>query len=155
MTLTVVSQQSVARMRASRVDRVVAHIEENFEQKIVLRDLAELAELSLHRFAAVFRREVGLPPHRYLSRVRVRHAKRLLSQGVPVAIAAVEAGFYDQSHLARHFKIFCGLTPGEFQSRHRQAPAVRESPPFQGGGRGAEAVPGNTEGVAGTACATC
>jgi AraC-like DNA-binding protein len=124
MSVIVVSQQSVARMRTSRVDRVVAHIEANFEQKIVLRDLADLAELSVHRFATVFRREVGLPPHRYLSHVRVRHAKRLLCQGLPPAVAAVEAGFYDQSHLARHFKHFCGVTPGEYQSRHRRTPEV-------------------------------
>jgi AraC-like DNA-binding protein len=119
----------------------------------VLRDLADLAELSLHRFAAVFRREVGLPPHRYLSRVRVRHAKRLLSQGVPAAIAAVEAGFYDQSHLARHFKIFCGLTPGEFQSRHRRVPAVPESRRTEAAAVARRPYQA-TQSRAGTACAT-
>lgn len=106
--------------RRRAVDRAVAHIEVNFRQKIVLQDLAELAQLSIFRFATVFRREVGLPPHRYLSRVRVRHAKQLLNQGVPPAIAAVEAGFYDQSHLARHFKSFCGVTPGEYQARRQR-----------------------------------
>jgi AraC-like DNA-binding protein len=118
--MTMTSQESLERPPDHRVDRARAHIEANFEQKIGLEDLAELADLSLHRFATIFRREVGLPPHRYLSRVRVRHAKRLLGQGLPPAIAAVEAGFYDQSHLARHFKHVCGVTPGEYQSRHRQ-----------------------------------
>ena len=107
------SQEFASGLRGNRVDRAVAHIEATFEQKIALQ---ELAELSLHRFGTVFRREVGLPPRRHLSRVRVRHAGRFLRQGVP---AAVEAGFYDQSQLARHFKSFCGVTPGEYQQRHR------------------------------------
>jgi AraC-like DNA-binding protein len=137
--MTMESQESLDRRPDRRVDRAVAHIEANFEQKIVLRDLAELAVLSVHRFATVFRREVGLPPHRYLSRVRVRHAKRLLCQGLPPAIAAVEAGFYDQSHLARHFKHVCGVTPGEYQSRHRRTPEVPRAAgprtPYQTGRR--------------------
>lgn len=116
---TTTGREAAAPWRGHAVHRAVEHIEANFGRKIVLQDLAKLAQLSVFRFVKVFRRETGLPPHRYLSRVRVRHAKQLLKQGVPTAIAAVEAGFYDQSHLARHFKTFCGITPSEYQSRYR------------------------------------
>ena len=104
--------------------KVIEHIERHFAQKIVLRDLAEIVDLSIFRFATVFRREVGLPPHRYLCRVRVRHARRLLERGVPPAIAAGETGFCDQSHLARHFKTVCGVTPREYLSRRKQGAAT-------------------------------
>jgi transcriptional regulator GlxA family with amidase domain len=69
---------------------------------------------SLHRFATVFRQEVGIPPHQYLCRLRIQHAQSLLRQGTSPIVAAVETGFFDQSHLSRHFKRLCGVTPGRF-----------------------------------------
>jgi len=64
-----------------------------------------------------FRREFGLPPHRYLTGRRVDRARRLLLGGVPPAQAAVLAGFYDQSHLTRHFTRVLGAPPGRFGVR--------------------------------------
>jgi transcriptional regulator GlxA family with amidase domain len=46
--------------------------------------------------------------------VRVRLAKTLLAQGLPIAQAAVEAGFVDQAHLTKHFKRIFGVTPGRY-----------------------------------------
>jgi AraC-like DNA-binding protein len=44
----------------------------------------------------------------------VRYARTLLIDGVPAAQAALEAGFFDQSHLSRHFKSIYGVTPGRY-----------------------------------------
>jgi len=42
---------------------------------------------------------------------------------MPPATVASEAGFYDQSHLSRHFKNWCGMTPGQYLSSAREARA--------------------------------
>jgi AraC-like DNA-binding protein len=109
---------------AEAIGRAKDHIEENYSERINLEDLAVIAELSVFRFATVFRREVGLPPHRYLCQVRAQHAQRLLREGVSPAIAASEAGFFDQSHLSRHFKNIFGITPGQYQSAVRKSSAT-------------------------------
>jgi transcriptional regulator GlxA family with amidase domain len=96
---------------------VLDFIAENFAEPLALSELAGLCGLSLHRFVTVFRTQVGLPPHQYVCRMRVRHARALLSQGVPAAAAAIDSGFCDQSHLSRHFKRQCGMTPGRFAAR--------------------------------------
>ncbi len=93
---------------------VLDFIEQNFAEPITLSELSALCGLSLHRFVTVFRCQVGVPPHQYVCRMRVRHARALLRQGVPLAAVAVDAGFCDQSHLSRHFKRQCGVTPGHF-----------------------------------------
>ncbi|MDI2132331.1 helix-turn-helix domain-containing protein [Yinghuangia seranimata] len=61
-----------------------------------------------------FHREYGLPPHQYLTGRRVDVARRLLLAGQRPSEAAVAAGFYDQSHLNRHFRRVLGTSPGRF-----------------------------------------
>ncbi|HTZ80000.1 MAG TPA: AraC family transcriptional regulator [Stellaceae bacterium] len=89
-------------------------MEANFAEPLSLAQLARMSNLSVFRFATVFRREMGLPPHQYLCRLRISHAQSLLRLGTSPAIAAMESGFFDQSHLCRHFKRVCGVTPGQF-----------------------------------------
>jgi transcriptional regulator GlxA family with amidase domain len=98
------------------------HIEQRFAEPLTLHDLAEVAGLNLFTLIKQFRRETGRTPHQHLCAVRVRAAQGLLSEGLSPAVAAVEAGFFDQSHLARHFKRHCGTTPGRYAAAI--APAV-------------------------------
>jgi transcriptional regulator GlxA family with amidase domain len=99
---------------AAAIQRVLRHINENLNQALTLSELADLAGLSIWRFATVFRQQVGVSPHRYICRLRLARAQALIRQGMPVASAASEAGFYDQSHLSRHFKTVFGMTPGQY-----------------------------------------
>ena len=101
-------------LQALSLADVARYIEANFSERIALKDLALVAELSVFRLVTVFRREMGVSPYRYLNAVRVRKAQQLMRDGVPPAIAAIEVGFFDQSHLCRHFRTICGMTPGQF-----------------------------------------
>jgi transcriptional regulator GlxA family with amidase domain len=96
------------------IRRVMSYMEEHFAEPLSLAELARVCNRSLYRFATVFRQEVGIPPHQYLCRLRIQHAQSLLRQGTSPTNAAVETGFFDQSHLSRHFKRLCGVTPGRF-----------------------------------------
>jgi AraC-like DNA-binding protein len=99
------------------IERAVAFIERSFAQPVSLATLASTAGLSVSRFATLFRKEVGISPHRYVCLVRVRHAQRLLRDGVPPCAVATEVGFFDQSHLGRHFRRMVGMTPGDYVAR--------------------------------------
>jgi AraC-like DNA-binding protein len=61
-----------------------------------------------------FKREYGLPPHLYLTGRRVDLARGHLLAGLPAAEVAVLAGFYDQSHLTRHFRRMLGVSPARY-----------------------------------------
>ena len=101
------------------LDGVLAHIEAHLNCPLPLTGLAAMAGLSIWRFSTVFRQRLGLPPHRYIRKQRVRLAQTLLRKGMPVAFAASEAGFYDQSHLARCFRDACNMTPRQYQAQFR------------------------------------
>ncbi|CAG9206882.1 AraC-like DNA-binding protein [Paraburkholderia tropica] len=61
-----------------------------------------------------FRTFYGTSPYRYLTMRRLDVVRRSLLEGVPLAGAAAQAGFADQSHMTRHFVKTFGLTPGRW-----------------------------------------
>lgn len=105
---------------SSRLGRVVTYIDEHLDAPLTLDRLAEEAELSKFHFSRVFRRETGDSPWSFVRRARVERAKTLLERGESPAAAAVEAGFYDQSHLTRVMKEVEGTTPGRFREESRR-----------------------------------
>lgn len=106
------------------VRRVRDHIEAHFDQSISLETLAAVAGLSRYHLLRVFHRQVGLPPHAYQTMVRVARAKDLLAKGLTPADVSQLTGFFDQSHLNRHFKAIHGVTPGAFRNIVQDRPAL-------------------------------
>jgi AraC-like DNA-binding protein len=89
-------------------------IDARFREKVTLRQAS--AELYVHpaHLVRMFSRTFGISPHQYVTSRRVDLARRLLLDGMPPSQAAVEAGFYDVSHLSRHFKLILGTSPARF-----------------------------------------
>jgi transcriptional regulator GlxA family with amidase domain len=92
----------------------IDYIRQHLCQRIPLETLAALTGFSPARFSRVFRQHMGVSPQRYISQLRIERARELLAQGMSPAAVADACGFYDQSHFSRHFKGFCGTTPGRF-----------------------------------------
>ncbi|MXN63537.1 helix-turn-helix domain-containing protein [Stappia sp. GBMRC 2046] len=97
------------------------YLHANFAQDIDLATLSRVSGLTRSHLVRAFKRETGLTPHAYLTDIRVRAARRLLSTGALPADVAADCGFYDQSHLNRHFKARSGVTPGTFRARGKIA----------------------------------
>jgi AraC-like DNA-binding protein len=74
--------------------------------------------------AALFVRQVGMTPKALCRVHRFRGALELLNSAgqVPWAALADHCGYYDQSHLTHDFRVFSGLTPGEFVRQSRPDP---------------------------------
>jgi AraC-like DNA-binding protein len=92
--------------------RVCDYIEGHLDEKIRLDGLAALAGLSTDHFARGFHQSVGVPPHTYLLRRRLEQVEHMLREThVPLSEIALATGFSDQSHLARHFRRWAGMSP--------------------------------------------
>lgn len=92
-------------------------LDANVPAGITLDDAAKLVHAHPAHLVRAFSREFGMPPHRYLTGRRVDLARRYLLDGFPAAEVAALAGFYDQSHLNRHFRKMLGVTPSSFVKR--------------------------------------
>ncbi|WP_290057554.1 helix-turn-helix domain-containing protein [Amycolatopsis solani] len=120
-----VAAQLVRRHRAGPVaapvarglsDRQFARVRdlmtERLAEAVPLAELAALAGLSVSQFSRQFKARTGLPPHRFLLRLRVERAGLLLRTGDdPIADIAARCGFSHQEHLTRVLRAQLGTTP--------------------------------------------
>lgn len=104
--------------RHTSIDWAIPYIDEHLEERLSLNELAAKAGLSVWRFSAVFREHTGISPRRYIWGQRLKKVQSLLAEGESAASAALMTGFYDHSHLCRHFKNIYGMTPRQYVNRH-------------------------------------
>lgn len=90
------------------------YLEAHYNENVSLEQLAEIVGLPHFRLFRAFRKELGLPPHKYLTQIRITRAKHDLAKGIPIGTVAIATGFADQSHLNRHFKRLVGATPKQY-----------------------------------------
>ncbi len=93
-------------------------LDERVTEGIALDEAARLVHAHPAHLVRAFSGAYGIAPHQYLMSRRVDHARRLLLEGRPPGEVATATGFYDQSHLTRHFRKLVGVTPGRY-SRDR------------------------------------
>jgi AraC-like DNA-binding protein len=77
-------------------------------------ELERLSGLDRWTLARQFRAAFGTSPSRFRTLRQLDHVRRLLRKGTSLAQAAIEAGFADQSHMSRKFKLAYGLTPARW-----------------------------------------
>jgi len=76
--------------------------------------------LSMRSVQRHFRQATGMTHGMFRQIERARHATRLLRAGVSILDTVHEAGFFDQSHLARTIKRLIGQTPANVMRQEEQ-----------------------------------
>lgn len=89
-------------------------IDDDPASPVSLGTLAALSGVSRFQLLRGFAAATGLTPHAYLIQRRLHLARRLIREGAPLAQAAAEAGFADQSHMTRLFSRCFGVTPAAY-----------------------------------------
>jgi AraC-like DNA-binding protein len=96
------------------VERVREHLAAHATEPTPAATLEAIAGADRFTLARHFRRAYGTSPDRYRTLRRLALARAAIHAGAPLARAAAEAGFADQSHLTRQFKRAYGLTPARW-----------------------------------------
>jgi AraC-like DNA-binding protein len=95
-------------------------IDAHSHRQIDLDAAAAQAELSPFHFLRLFSGVLGVTPHQYLVRSRLRHAARLLADDEkPVTDIAYDVGFGDLSNFVRTFHRAAGVSPRKFRAASR------------------------------------
>ncbi len=105
----------------ARVTRAARIIEESSESELTIRRLAREARLSPYHFLRTFQQLMGVTPHQYLRRLRLREAAvRLATERVRVLDVALDCGFGDVSNFNRAFLREFGMSPRRFRGQGLQ-----------------------------------
>jgi AraC family transcriptional regulator len=92
-------------------------IETHAHEPIDLERMAAEADLSPFHFLRLFSRSLGVTPHQYLLRARLRRAARLLAEtDRAITLIALDVGFADLSNFVRTFHRIAGVSPRNFRA---------------------------------------
>ena len=96
--------------------RVAQYMQERLSEEVTLATLAEIAGLSQFHFVRAFKQSFGLPPHRYLSSLRMKKAASLLANpATSVTQIAFNLGFSETSSFTSAFRKHTGVTPTAYR----------------------------------------
>lgn len=95
-------------------------IDANAHEQIDLESAARECELSPFYFLRLFASVLGVTPHQYLIRARLRRAARLLAEDPrPITEVALDVGFGDLSNFVRTFHRVAAMSPRTFRQAAR------------------------------------
>ena len=100
------------------IDSIIEYMNMNYEKKLTVSTLAEMAGYSVSRFLHLFSETIGKPPMRYLRDIRLANACELLDTSeYPVSEVADLCGFNDPLYFSRVFADKYGLSPSVYRKR--------------------------------------
>lgn len=98
---------------------LVKYLHENYKQDISFQDLALKFGFSVEYLGKIFKKHSGLTLSKYLTRLRMNEAKRLLVSHPNMEIQKIGelVGYKDSFYFSRAFKSYTGIQPSEYRNQ--------------------------------------
>lgn len=104
----------------TRVEQVIARMEEQLHTRLRVRDLAADVGLSVSHLSRLFREHTGRCPGAYLQDLRLVRARILIERtSLSVGQVMAQVGISDPSHFARDFRRAHGYSPRTYRQQLR------------------------------------
>ena len=107
-----------------RLRNIYAFIDENYQRKIAIKEVAALSNLGIEAFCRYFKKATGNSFIGFLNQYRVSQAKRLLLAGKNVGETCYDCGFESLSYFNRTFKKVTNENPSQFKKRYVNGQAL-------------------------------
>lgn len=120
-TLRLLSRLSQSRQtHAASMKRVTDDMEHSFALPYDGSRYAALLNISPDRFNHLFKETVGIPPHTYVTALRMRNAKALLEDtDLPVGKISEKCGYDNPLYFTQAFRKHTGLAPTAYRAAHK------------------------------------
>lgn len=105
-----------------RIQTMIAFIQQHYQQKLSLDDIARSASVSRSECLRCFRASISRTPFEYLLDYRLERAERLLrSTNLSVLDIALQTGFSNGAYFGKMFKEAKGISPGLYRKEIRSS----------------------------------
>ena len=113
---------NAVRRRMDRIASITDYIDQNYQRKLLLEEIAEMNNLTLTHVSHLFKDMLGITFQDYLKEKRFEHALSLFenTDGTILEIT-VESGFSDERYLTKLFHERMGCSPKEYRKKQSQA----------------------------------
>ena len=102
-------------------------IRDHLDRPLAIEDLARRSKMSARNFQRVFTRQCGMPPAKFIERLRVERARLIIEDtGLSMAEIARKSGFDSEQRMRRAFRRVLGNQPGRSR-RSCPSPDCRRS----------------------------
>lgn len=102
-----------------RMAEVIRYLTQNFDKKIELKEIANIAHMTPNSFCRYFKKRTHKSFSQYLNEIRIRHACKLLIEGgLPISDICYQSGFNTITNFNRQFKQLMQVTPSEFMKKY-------------------------------------
>lgn len=110
-------KQSVIQKSQQKMDTVIRYIDSNYHNPdLQLEFLCDKFNISVSYLSSLFKKETGLPVHKYLTQKRLDAAKHLLKfTASTITEVAQHIGYRDVYHFSYTFKKNMGMSPKEYR----------------------------------------
>lgn len=103
-----------------RLEDLVDWIRDHLNRPLAIEDLARRSNMSARNFQRVFTRQCGMPPAKFIERLRVERARLIIEDtGLSMAEIARKSGFDSEQRMRRAFKRVLGINPVDHADRVR------------------------------------
>jgi AraC-like DNA-binding protein len=117
LTAVGIVKTEASHSRLAQFKAVLAFIEENYSQKIGIREMADHINMSPYHFCRFFKTMSGKTPFEYLIGYRIHQAELLLKDPSRKIIdIALEVGFNNISYFIKSFREYKKMTPAKYRS---------------------------------------
>ena len=107
-----------------RLENLVEWIRNHLDRPLAIQDLAQRSNMSARNFQRVFTRQCGMPPAKFIERLRVERARLIIEDtGLSMAEIARKSGFDSEQRMRRAFKRVLGINPADHADRVRRPTA--------------------------------
>ena len=101
-----------------RIKKILSYIEENYQNKITLNDIAGHIHLCESEWTRLFKRHMNTTLFAFLQEYRIERSLEFLQADLPVSAVADKAGFSDPNYYSKVFAKIKGCSPREYR-KHR------------------------------------
>ena len=101
-----------------RIKKILSYIEENYQNKITLNDIAGHIHLCESECTRLFKRHMNTTVFAFLQEYRIERSLEFLQDDQPVSAVADKAGFSDPNYYSKVFAKIKGCSPREYRN-HR------------------------------------